>query len=46
MHYDSIWSGGLSQELPCCRGPLSLKEEGRGVWELGWLSCNVCMEAI
>ena len=27
----------MSQDLSSCHGPLSLKEEGKGVWELGWL---------
>ena len=27
----------MSQDLPCFHGPLYLKEEGRGVWELSCL---------
>ena len=51
MPYYSIWSGGTSQDLASCHGPLSLKEEGRGVWELNCLRLQcllseIVMEAI
>ena len=51
MRCDSIWSGGMSQDLPCFHGPLYLKEEGRGIWELSCLRLQcllgeIVMEAI